>query len=288
MADVAFDVDFSARTNEDADRKFSEALEAFGDSAILPIFKQMTRDKSCPARLCFAAAAWACRTLLARNRQRCTRARRGVRAYPQGETIDGSNYPSLAALLVGHYDAVAPPFRVDFGIDMRRIPVVSVADILSGTVDPAKLRGKKVIVGATAIELGNRFTVPVYGVLAGVELQALAAESVLQKRMLSWTGWPGVAVGLLLIAALGWLIEHRLSPARASAALVATIVVTELIAVTVQSRFPTIVDTAPWLAALGAYLVAQWLKELDVRGMLRVSPKRNFKASHAPWAMAPL
>ena len=78
-----------------------------------------------------------------------------LRAYPQGETIDGSNYPSLAALLVGHYDAAAPPFRVDFGIDMRRIPGASVADILSGTVDPAKLRGKKVIVGATAIELGS-------------------------------------------------------------------------------------------------------------------------------------
>ena len=63
--------------------------------------------------------------------------------------------------------------------------MVSYGDVLRG--DPAalaKLKDKKVIIGATAIELGDRFSVPNGGVIPGPELQMLAAESILQGRVL--------------------------------------------------------------------------------------------------------
>ncbi len=50
-----------------------------------------------------------------------------------------------------------------------------------------RLKGKKVIIGGTALELGDRFSVPNGGIVAGPVLQAVAAESILQNRVLHWT-----------------------------------------------------------------------------------------------------
>ena len=47
-----------------------------------------------------------------------------------------------------------------------------------------KLKDKKVIIGATAIELGDQFSVPNGHVIPGPQLQMLAAESILQGRVL--------------------------------------------------------------------------------------------------------
>jgi CHASE2 domain-containing sensor protein len=80
----------------------------------------------------------------------------------------------MAAVLAGQYDEKRTPFLIDFSIRTAAIPKVSFADVLRG--DPAtlqKLQGKKVIVGGTALELGDRFSTPNGGVVSGPVLQAL-------------------------------------------------------------------------------------------------------------------
>ena len=57
------------------------------------------------------------------------------------------------------------------------VPIVSYVDVLRGDHAAMKmLKNKKAIIGATAIELGDHFSVPNGGVIAGPLLQALAAE----------------------------------------------------------------------------------------------------------------
>ncbi|NJO32151.1 MAG: CHASE2 domain-containing protein, partial [Rhodospirillales bacterium] len=56
--------------------------------------------------------------------------------------------------------------------------------------------------GATAIELGDRFHVPVSGNISGVELQALATESILQDRRLAITSPIVSTAGLAVLAGL--------------------------------------------------------------------------------------
>ena len=46
--------------------------------------------------------------------------------------------------------------------------------------DKAALRGKTVLIGATAIEMGDRYATQAYGVQPGVVIQAMAAETLLQ------------------------------------------------------------------------------------------------------------
>ena len=124
-----------------------------------------------------------------------------VRRYPFGEKLDGEFLPSMGAVLAGQHAAKRKPFLIDFGIRAASIPRVSYIDVLRGDdATLAKLRDKKVVIGGTALELGDRFSIPNGGVVSGPLLQALAAESILQNRTLSWTSDIVTLVGLCIIS----------------------------------------------------------------------------------------
>ena len=57
-------------------------------------------------------------------------------------------------------------------------------DILRGDFPKELVEGKNILIGATALELGDEFAVPVHGVVPGVFLHALGYESILQGRAL--------------------------------------------------------------------------------------------------------
>lgn len=63
---------------------------------------------------------------------------------------------------------------IDYSIRPDSIPRLSFADILAGKFNPALLRDKHIIVGATAVELGDTLPVPVYVSLPGSVVQALS------------------------------------------------------------------------------------------------------------------
>jgi EAL domain-containing protein (putative c-di-GMP-specific phosphodiesterase class I)/GGDEF domain-containing protein len=98
---------------------------------------------------------------------------------------------------------VGQDFPIDYSIDPASIPRFSFIDLRDGKVDPALLRGKKILIGTTAIELGDRYAVPRYGVVPGVVIQALAALT-LERGVPSRAGWVGplslaLLLGLLLL-----------------------------------------------------------------------------------------
>ena len=77
---------------------------------------------------------------------------------------------------------------IDFSIDPATIPMLSFVDVLAGRFDPGQVAGKSVLIGATAIELGDWRSVPHYRALPGPLLQALAFETLIQDRALrAWT-----------------------------------------------------------------------------------------------------
>jgi CHASE2 domain-containing sensor protein len=111
-----------------------------------------------------------------------------IRRYTFGQKLDNEFLPSMGAVLAGRFDAASPSFLIDYSIRSATIPKVSFIDVLRGdqaTLD--RLKGRKIIIGGTALELGDRFSVPNGGILAGPVVQARAAESILQGRVLHWT-----------------------------------------------------------------------------------------------------
>ena len=199
-------------------------------------------------------------------------------AYPLGETLDGAFVPTVGALIAGRYDRDDGTFTVDFGIRPASVPTVSYIDVLRG--DPAvidALRHKKVIIGATALELGDRINVPNRQVIPGVLLQAIAAESILQGRALHAA--PASAtigeVGLLVLAML--VLWRRLSAGARIAMLLSASAAAEFGAITVQEMLPVVINTAFFHAAVAAYLVATALDEIDIRELLGRIAERRFQ-----------
>jgi CHASE2 domain-containing sensor protein len=186
VRDVVFDVDFSAPSDETADRAFVEALERAGGSVVLPSFKQPGAGRSNGRTIHinrplkqFADHSWSAVVNVTVEPDGL------VRRYPFGETFDGQFLPSMGAVLAGQYAEKRAPFLIDFSIRAASIPRVSYVDVLRG--DEAtleKLRDKKVIIGGTALELGDRLSIPNGGVVSGPLLQTFAAESILQNRTL--------------------------------------------------------------------------------------------------------
>jgi diguanylate cyclase (GGDEF)-like protein/PAS domain S-box-containing protein len=275
--DIVFDVDFSTPSDPASDQAFVEALEGAGGSVVLPAFKQpgakggngTTTHINRPLKQ-FGDHSWTAVVNVTVEPDGL------VRRYPFGETLDGEFLPSMGAVLAGQHAATSEPFLVDFGIRIASIPRVSYIDVLRGDgATLATLRDKKVIVGGTALELGDRFSIPNGGVASGPLLQALAAESIQQNRALRWTSDIVATGGLCAISLIMMLLWRRLSAGRRVMVLVGMATTVESVAILLQARLPLILDTSLFHTAIAVYMAAIALDEIDFRGVLgRVAESR--------------
>ncbi len=277
VKDVVFDVDFSTPSDAASDQAFVEALRATGGSVILPAFKQPAADagNAKPVHVNrplgqFGEHSWTAVVNVAVERDGL------VRRYPFGDTLDGEFHPSMGAVLAGQHAAKRAPFLIDFGIRTASIPIVSYVDVLRGDeIVLNRLKGKKVIIGGTALELGDRFSVPNGAVISGPILQTLAAESILQNRTLRWTSDVVTLAGLCVISLIMMFSWRRVSAGVRVIVLVGMVVAAEAIAMLLQAKFPLVLDTSLFLTAIAVYMAAIALDEIDFRDLLgRIAENR--------------
>jgi serine phosphatase RsbU (regulator of sigma subunit)/CHASE2 domain-containing sensor protein len=101
--------------------------------------------------------------------------------------------------------------RIHFALpDTRRF--ISAADVLAGRVDAWRFERRLVLVGVTAVGLGDRHATPVAPATVGVEIHAQLLESILGGDLLTrppWARWVEAALlavggGLLVLAVPAW------------------------------------------------------------------------------------
>lgn len=274
--DIVFDIDFSTASDPASDAALADALNAAGGSVVLPTFRQTARADQAVAGTHvnrplpdFAAQSWTAAVNVAIDDDGL------VHRYPYFDRVDGAILPSMSAMLAGQTGVKRPPFLIDFGIRAASVPTVSYIDVLDGNpVALGKIAGKKVVIGGTALELGDRFSVPNGAVLAGPLLQVLAAESIAQNRALYLSSDIVTLAGLaalILIMLAAW----RMTAGRKIVLLLILTAATEATAVVLQGALPVVLDTALFYIGIAGYLVAIVLDEIDFRGLLtRIAEKR--------------
>ena len=276
-SEIAFDVDFSSPSDEASDHLFAEALREAGGSVVLPTFKQYSGQQGqtfynspLPS---FAEHSWSASVNVVADADGL------VRRYPFGDEVRGTLVPSLAALLGGLPELRPGAFTIDFGISARSIPMLSFVDVLQR--DPAELSrivsNKKVIVGATALELGDRVNVPNGRIIPGAMLQALATESILQGRTLRTLPVLvalAAALGLVLVIAVSW---SRLGLWSRVAMILSVAATAEAGAWLLQWSAPVILDTSLLHLAAAGYLCACAAHEINLRGWLGRIAERRFQ-----------
>jgi CHASE2 domain-containing sensor protein len=179
--EVFFDIDFSSSSTPQSDTILAAALQEAGGAIILPAFRQSagiaaptseTRD-NLPLPL-FRTHAWLASVNFQADLDGITR------RLPWGLHIAGSDIPSAASTISGVFGPAGEYFPINFAILPDTVPTYSVADLLKGRLEVHHVEGRSIIVGGHAAELGDTLSVPVHGVVNGVILQVLGAETLLQ------------------------------------------------------------------------------------------------------------
>lgn len=276
---IALDIDFSSTSRASDDTQLAQSIERAGGRVVLPSFVQHENPG--------VSAELVETNPIPILRDRALVGNANVFA-PLGEARggslglflpDGRYRPTFAALVAQRGRSIVTNFHTDFAIDRGSIPRLSYVDVLNGSFDPASVKGKRVIVGATAVELGDRVPVPLHGVIAGVELQALIAESIWQGRTLVSLGFAGAMTVVMLLlfvlrpTASAWSFNgFGLRFGICTAALCAVPLV-------VAALFPVVIESAAGFAALTLCLAFVSGREFSARAttVLRERSSSNMR-----------
>ncbi len=100
---------------------------------------------------------------------------------------------------------------IHFRDGVGRFPTFSIADLLAGRVDAADVRDRIVLIGTTAVGLGDVRVTPVGEVFPGVEIRANTIQNLLDGDFVIRPGWMvlfDVVTMLLLGLLLAWLLPR--------------------------------------------------------------------------------
>ncbi|RHW16247.1 EAL domain-containing protein [Sphingomonas gilva] len=266
---IAFDIDFSSRSNPVDDRAFAAALARSGgrvilasgrermgaspDVDIMPIPELATHATIAAIPTAFDPDGF-------------------VRHGSTGEIVRGRPRPSTSVLLAEAPVAPGRLYRLDMSIDVSKITRLSAADVIAGEFDPALVAGKRVVIGATALEMGDRVLFPrkfpdrsgMEGmtpshVLPGVFVHLIGAETLLAGKTPVFMG--GV---LPMIFALGAVFATAFVRSRvvAGVAIVATALVLLIGPLIAESTLRWVFLVVPALMMLFAGVAMRGLASL--------------------------
>ncbi|WP_288903695.1 CHASE2 domain-containing protein [uncultured Sneathiella sp.] len=211
-AAIVLDVDFSLASNVTDDTALEKALARSNGRTVLAAFRQWSdADNS------FIDVG-----PMPRFAQHVEIASANVFPGPDGllwrqplaQEWNQQIIPTLASSIAARSGHLTYPldldqdFGIDYSISLASLQRYSFSDVAQGLIDPAAFKGKVVLVGATAVELGDNVATPLYKSLPGALAQMLAAQSLVIDRALQPLSTSATIICLMLvtafIAAISW------------------------------------------------------------------------------------
>lgn len=240
---IFFDIDFSSSSEPKEDRALAAAFERHRGKVVLPvqnlvdpdtgsrtpvlplpIFKTRTDQATVNFNYDYRGVIW---------------------SLPYALITGNGSYASFGARLGDVTGKVGSEFPIDYAIDHRSIPTVSPVDLLERKVAPQAIAGKDVVIGATAIQLGDTYFVPGAGKLGGVYVHVLGAET-LKAGAPAKLGW---ALPLMLALAVS-CAALQLRGTRLPVAVLAAGLIAALLTPLALDHMKLFSDVVPALALL--------------------------------------
>jgi diguanylate cyclase (GGDEF)-like protein len=266
LAELLLQLDAAGATRILVEAATAEQANAADDSALERALATLGRKVGFPARAVVPAnqKGWHRVGVLDRFARYGARSASDIGLDADGQIrrsgIEDSGLPYLvptpAWLIGGKPDRNADVFRVDFGIDLARIPVVKAASVLQGRA--AGIAGADVIIAGHAPPAGTGLRVPRYGELTRPQFTALAAETLALGRSLRKV--PAGSSGLALVALAGltarWCVRRG---ALAAAGLCGTVVLCAVGIAAILQVFAAVIAPALGIAVAASlgYAAAQ-------------------------------
>ena len=196
---IFFDVNFSFPSNSRDDRALADALRNSGRVTLF------TRSRSGIGRSAPSIVDLPLPELAAN-------AHLGVASFhynyqnavwqvPYSAHVGQQTLPSFASAIANVTGPPGSEFRVDYSIKPDTIPSYSAGDVLTGAVGAKQLAGKDVLIGISTDVVGDSYFIPGYGKSFGVNVHAIAAETLKAGTPID-LGWiPGFLLGFVAAAA---------------------------------------------------------------------------------------
>lgn len=209
IADVFYDVDFSSASSKADDEQLAHALASFtAGQVMLPAFLQMGNSlgsggliTSVPLPM-FGRHSELASVNLQPDKDGLVRHVSGSRF------LNGKQVPLAGIRMARRFDHAKNHIAIDYSINPASFKRISFSDVLDGKYNPADLRNRHVMVGATAIELGDMLPVPVYQSLPGVVVQALTYQTLREGGLWKLSPWIEMAIALALAALIGMAFKQ--------------------------------------------------------------------------------
>lgn len=257
---VGLDVDFSSRSSAAADEALAATVRRWPGQVIMPTFVQAGRGADGRAISTRPIDALSEDVVLASVNVPIDADGR-VRRYKLGFDTPAGLRPSMAATLLGRPPA-SGDFLIDYGFDANAVTRISFKDVYAGKFDPNLVRGRNVLIGSTAVELGDQFATPKRGILQGVYVHALAYESLRFGRALQAPSLPL----LVVCAALAALFLRPRSSINYGAALRRHLLVgAAIIVLPVAFQAWTPIAFSPGAVILSQILSLAWLVRTELK-----------------------
>lgn len=269
VSQIAFDIDFSSHSDPKEDQLFADAIAASEAIVILPTFRQRSSAESAVYVENLPIDVLAEHAFLGSVNVHPD-ANEQLNRYSYGTKTGGVPRPSLASMLSGSAASVDEDFAINQAIDPATIPRLSFADLIEGDFDRLMFADKKVMIGATAIELGDRYPIRRYGVIPGVVIQALATETLSQGAVVAKFSpfLALIAAAILLYAIKYWLKPRGFAPAALAIGLTGG-----LLLLTLEANYIATFPIVPMIAFLGLFVSLR--RFLSTSFALRQSQTRN-------------
>ncbi|WP_205481822.1 putative bifunctional diguanylate cyclase/phosphodiesterase [Sphingomonas arenae] len=126
---------------------------------------------------------------------------------PYSLSFSDREIPSFAVLMA-EKPARSGVFRVDYSIDPTSVPRIPASEVLKNRIPADFMRGKVVVIGQTAEQLGDQFWIPGRGRMGGAYVAILGAET-LKKGYPVDLGWLAPLMTTLLIIGFACLRSGR-------------------------------------------------------------------------------
>jgi EAL domain-containing protein (putative c-di-GMP-specific phosphodiesterase class I)/CHASE2 domain-containing sensor protein len=112
----------------------------------------------------------------------------------------GQTLPSMAQSLAGTNYHDVDKMLIDWAYWPGNFARISYSDVLAGNFPKDFFKGKSVLIGSDAFGLGDQYSVPYHYKVAGMYIQAAAAETLRAGRPVQLGDWPASLATFLLVS----------------------------------------------------------------------------------------
>lgn len=260
---IVFDVDFSSHaTDTSQDIAFAKSLK----KSKAPVYLLGGEDEIDGKRIETQANDLLLPYVTTVNGWINVEPKNGEITLPISESLAGTERIGIAAALSNTSERNGH-IEVDWAIGYRTVPVISYSDIINGNIPKNALKDKAVVIGATAMTMGDRWTVPDGYRIPGVIIHAMAAETI-------WNGLPRNWGGEILFIFTGvFLALSCLGKSRVIASL--TIAMTAIASIgiswVIQEQFNIVLTVAASLTVIIIGLIGQFIAAITIAIMTKIT-----------------